>query len=79
MKSRHARILETLAATGEATVQQLATRFGVEAVSMLLDGGPAGLVGLCCGRISRTPLAETVSHEKPIDPGHLEIIRMMSV
>jgi len=57
----------------------LATRFGVEAVSMLLDGEPAGLVGLCCGRMSRTPLAETVSHEKPVDPGHLEIIRMMSV
>ena len=51
MKSRHARILEALAASGEATVQQLATRFGVSVMTIRRDlavvvfpvDGPSGL------------------------------------
>jgi len=37
VKSRHARILEALAASGEATVQQLATRFGVSVMTIRRD------------------------------------------
>lgn len=37
MKRRHAKILEALAVTGEATVQQLAARFGVSVMTIRRD------------------------------------------
>ncbi|MFZ5477859.1 MAG: ATP-dependent 6-phosphofructokinase [Myxococcota bacterium] len=56
----------------------LATRLGAAAVDALADGDHDVLVGTVGGRIQRTPLADVVGRKKPLDPGLLEIARVMA-
>ncbi|HEY3374743.1 MAG TPA: 6-phosphofructokinase [Candidatus Aquicultor sp.] len=45
----------------------LATRFGVEAVRLLLEGDSSKLVGMIEGRIAYTPFEEVVANTKTLD------------
>lgn len=46
----------------------LATRLGAGAVAALQQGDAGVLVGMICGQVTRTPLAEIAGKQKPIDP-----------
>ncbi len=56
----------------------LATRFGAAAVERLASGETGVLVGLLCGRIATTPLAEVVSNKKPLDLTLFELAKVLA-
>ena len=55
----------------------LATRLGAGAVEALGDGQHGVLVGSIGGHTVRTPLAEVVGRQKPIDPRLFELARLL--
>ena len=55
----------------------LATRLGAGAVEALEEGAHGVLVGSIGGQTVRTPLAEVVGRQKPIDPRLFELARML--
>jgi 6-phosphofructokinase 1 len=56
----------------------LAARFGVAAVEALLGGASAKLVGMICGQLVFTDLAQTVAAgRKPLDPGLLKLAKIL--
>lgn len=56
----------------------LATRLAAHATGVLADGGHGVLVGHLQGRISTTPLAEVVTHQKPLDLQLLQLARVLA-
>ncbi len=58
----------------------LAARFGVAAVETLLRGESGKMVGLRCGELVLTDLAEVLAAgRKPIDPGLLKLARTLGI
>lgn len=56
----------------------LATRLGTAAVDALARGEHGVLVGWLRGEVATTPLAEVAGREKPLDPGLLELARVLA-
>jgi 6-phosphofructokinase 1 len=56
----------------------LATRLGAAAIEQLADGNTGVLVGLNCGVISTTPLAEVVANVKPLDKAMYELAQVLA-
>jgi 6-phosphofructokinase 1 len=56
----------------------LATRLGAAATDHLAQGEHGLLVGLLKGGIAATPLAEVVTHKKPLDVHLLELARVLA-
>jgi len=55
----------------------LATRLGAGAIEALEEGAHGVLVGSIGGKTVRTPLAEVIGRQKPIDPWLFELARML--
>ena len=56
----------------------LATRLGAAAVRRLASGEHGALMGLVCGKIAATPLADVVANRKVIDLELFELARIMA-
>jgi len=57
--------------------RMLGSRLGAAAVARLCAGDDGVLVGLVHGRVAALPLAEAVAGRKPLDPGLLELARVL--
>jgi 6-phosphofructokinase 1 len=57
----------------------LATRLGAAAIDCLARGEHGVLVGILCGGISTTPLAEIAGRTRPADAKLLELARVMAM
>jgi 6-phosphofructokinase 1 len=56
----------------------LATRLGAAAIDELARGSSGVLMGLVCGAITATPLAEVAGRTKPIDKALLDLARVLA-
>jgi 6-phosphofructokinase 1 len=56
----------------------LASRTGAAAIDALASGKHGVLIGMTCGSISHTPLADVVGRIKPIDPALWELARVLA-
>jgi len=56
----------------------LATRLGAAAVDALASDQRGVLVGLLCGRIATTPLADIVDKKKALDPALVQLAGVLA-
>ncbi len=56
----------------------MGTRLGVEAVRWLARGEHGVLLGMNGAEVSATPLGEVAANKKSLDPGLLELARVLS-
>ena len=56
----------------------LGTLFGAEAVRLLAAGESGSMVGLRDNQFVTTPLAEVCARKAELDPGYLELARMLA-
>ena len=57
----------------------LASRLGVHAIELLMDGKANVMVGLQNGKMSTTPLDKAIKENNPIDKEILRVSDIMSV
>ena len=57
----------------------LASRMGEAAIEALLDGQRNVMIGTMNGKIVYVPFAKAVKHDKGIDRGALELVKILSI